>query len=339
MPAVSVIIPLYDKAPTIARALGSVLAQRFGDFELLVIDDGSRDAGPAIVADCTDPRVRLIRQPNAGPGAARNRGAAEARAPLLAFLDADDAWRPGFLEAAVRRLEADARLAAYACAYGCGALEGRHRHPLDGLVDASGLIRLALDTDTARIKAHIDALAASCLVVRRVPFLRRGGYFAERGTHFGEDGYLMAQYVLGERVFFDVARHVEVHFEDSALGLANLGRQPIHPALLRAERLRAAIPPERWPQLGGLLALYRLRFSRRLASAGRGADIALLRRRFPWPSGERRRHLVDELRIDLRCLLGRMGLVGRGPAPAFEPGWLDEQPLAEGDARTLDPAM
>src|SRR5437762_2348532 len=89
---ISIIIPLFDKSAYIERALASIAAQTFDDYEVIVVDDGSRDDGPAKVRDWNDARVRLIQQPNAGPGAARNRGIAEARADWLAFLDADDEW-------------------------------------------------------------------------------------------------------------------------------------------------------------------------------------------------------------------------------------------------------
>jgi glycosyltransferase involved in cell wall biosynthesis len=98
-PAVSVVLPLYNRANTIPRALDSILRQTSPDFEIIVVDDGSTDQGPEIVKRMTDPRIRLIRQPNRGVSAARNRGIAEARAPMIALLDADDAWRPEFLEA------------------------------------------------------------------------------------------------------------------------------------------------------------------------------------------------------------------------------------------------
>jgi glycosyltransferase involved in cell wall biosynthesis len=94
----SVVIPLYNKAPYITRAINSVLSQTFRDFEIIVVDDGSTDRGGDIVAAMVDPRIKVIRQVNAGVSAARNRGIEEAEADLIAFLDADDEWKSGFLE-------------------------------------------------------------------------------------------------------------------------------------------------------------------------------------------------------------------------------------------------
>ena len=98
MSKVSVIIPLYNKSKYIARALDSVFVQTYRDFEVIVVDDGSTDDGPEIVKGYSDPRIRLIYQVNAGPGAARNRGAEESMGPWLAFLDADDELLPDFLK-------------------------------------------------------------------------------------------------------------------------------------------------------------------------------------------------------------------------------------------------
>lgn len=103
--AVSAVIPLYNKAAHIRRALDSVLGQSFAGFELIVVDDGSTDRGGDFVREYKDKRVRLIRQENAGVSAARNRGIAEARAPWIAFLDADDAWKSRFLERAMAAIE------------------------------------------------------------------------------------------------------------------------------------------------------------------------------------------------------------------------------------------
>ena len=107
----SVVIPLYNKAPYIDSTLQSVLAQDCPDFEVLVIDDGSQDEGAQIVARCTDPRVRLLRQINAGVAVARNRGIEAARGQWVCFLDADDWLHPRYLstliEAQQRHPEAE----------------------------------------------------------------------------------------------------------------------------------------------------------------------------------------------------------------------------------------
>jgi glycosyltransferase involved in cell wall biosynthesis len=105
LPAISVVMPLYNKEHEVGRAVQSVLAQTFSDYELLVVDDGSTDKGPDVVAAWNEPRIRMIRQDNGGVSAARNRGIAEARAGLVAFLDADDEWLPEFLETIIRLRE------------------------------------------------------------------------------------------------------------------------------------------------------------------------------------------------------------------------------------------
>jgi glycosyltransferase involved in cell wall biosynthesis len=97
-PAVSVVIPLYNKAATIARAIDSAIRQEAVEVEVVVVDDGSSDGSPEIAARYGK-RITLVRQPNAGPSAARNRGVAVSRHPVVAFLDADDEYLPGCLAA------------------------------------------------------------------------------------------------------------------------------------------------------------------------------------------------------------------------------------------------
>lgn len=96
-PLVSVIIPAYNRAGTIARSIDSVLVQTYRWIEVIVVDDGSTDHTDEVVETYGD-RVILIRQPNGGPSSARNTGAACAKGEIIAFLDSDDTWKPEKLE-------------------------------------------------------------------------------------------------------------------------------------------------------------------------------------------------------------------------------------------------
>lgn len=91
---VSVIIPLYNKAEWVKRAIDSVLSQTFQDFEIVIVDDGSTDGGDKIVEKINDARIKFIRQHNAGAAAARNTGITNSKGQWIAFLDADDVWLP-----------------------------------------------------------------------------------------------------------------------------------------------------------------------------------------------------------------------------------------------------
>jgi glycosyltransferase involved in cell wall biosynthesis len=102
-PKVSVVIPVLNRPVAVRRAIDSVLAQTFQDFEIIVVDDGSTDETAAAVHACVDPRITLIRHDRRrGGGAARNTGIRAGSAPYVAFLDSDDEWLPTKLQ---RQLE------------------------------------------------------------------------------------------------------------------------------------------------------------------------------------------------------------------------------------------
>ena len=106
MPRVSVIIPVYNGAATIDRALKSVFDQTFKDFEIVICDDGSTDDTPAVLAKYGD-RIRVVRQANRGLPAARNAAVAASGGESLALIDHDDEWLPNKLEIEVAAMTAD----------------------------------------------------------------------------------------------------------------------------------------------------------------------------------------------------------------------------------------
>lgn len=132
MPAISVVVPLYQSERTIAETMRSILAQTFADFEVIVVNDASSDGGPAIVESFGDPRVRIVAQENRGLAGARNSGIRNATAPYIAFIDADDLWHPEKLEWHKRHLDANP---AVGVSFSHSRLIGEASEPL-GLVQS-----------------------------------------------------------------------------------------------------------------------------------------------------------------------------------------------------------
>jgi glycosyltransferase involved in cell wall biosynthesis len=117
-PQISVVIPVFNGEHTIKRALDSVFAQTFSELEVIVVDDASTDGTAGLVAQYNDKRLTLVRcAENLGAGAARNKGIAQARGKWVAFLDADDAWKPEKLMRQVELLRSSSKPVG-ACATG-----------------------------------------------------------------------------------------------------------------------------------------------------------------------------------------------------------------------------
>lgn len=117
IPAVSVVIPLYNKGPYIARAIQSVLSQTIQDFEIIIVDGQSTDDGPRIVKSFQDKRIIFINQIGKGVSSARNEGIEHSKSDFIAFLDADDEWMPDHLETLLRLRYAYPEAGAYTTAY------------------------------------------------------------------------------------------------------------------------------------------------------------------------------------------------------------------------------
>ncbi|MHA4870301.1 glycosyltransferase family 2 protein [Duganella sp. PWIR1] len=317
-PLFAVIVPLYNKRNTVERTIRSVLAQTEQRFELIIVDDGGTDDSVELVEAFSDPRLRLIRQPNMGPGGARNRGVAESTAPFLAFLDADDNWRPRHLERALAALEENPQVAAFVSSFDVGDYAQIYPNKIPMLVNQSGVWTMPQDSTPEQVKLGVDASQTSCMVVRRSSFEKYGGFYEKNRCTYGEDTYMFAPMFICEPIYFSLHQEVDFHVEDSALGQAHAGAHPPHPSLVDPEpfkKLGASQPV----LLAKYLAIQRQIYTRRLAKFGRYRDIARLRKAFPPPPPGA--NFIKERKVDLLCLLASLGLrKGKGKVPA--PLWM-----------------
>lgn len=241
MTLVSVVVPLYNKAAYVLRALDSIAAQTVRDFELIVIDDGSSDGGADLVAKFSDSRVRLIRQANAGPGAARNRGLREARAPYVAFIDADDFWLPDFLEANIALLERYPCAAAVCCGWleypgGASRMEAWRARGIE-----EGLFIISQQTTAERLFAMIGYLHPSTVLARSDAVRRWGGFYEDRCL-YGEDSALWLRVLLNEPFYFHFSPLARMDVEASELCRNYQQARPIEPFLRDPSILRDACP-------------------------------------------------------------------------------------------------
>jgi glycosyltransferase involved in cell wall biosynthesis len=177
-------MPLFNKEKEVSRALQSVLAQTVSDFELIVVNDGSTDNGPEVARTCEDPRIKVIDQKNAGVSAARNRGIREARSELIAFLDADDEWKPTFLDTILALESQFSACSVFATAYLSCDVKGRLLNPVVRGIPSpcwTGIL-----PNYFAIAARSDPLLCSSAVAVTKEAIHAVGYFPV-GVALGED--------------------------------------------------------------------------------------------------------------------------------------------------------
>ncbi|WP_051350466.1 glycosyltransferase family 2 protein [Dyadobacter alkalitolerans] len=178
----SVIIPLYNKASHIEKAVDSVLRQTFQDFELIIIDDGSTDGGVSKLGRYEDSRLRIIRQSNFGVSISRNIGVSNARFSLVAFLDADDWWDERFLEEMDQLIAKFPEAAMYGSAYYV-VKNGTHKPAQIGL--EAGFEAGYIDYFQVYSRTFWVPINCSFVVLRKSVFEDESGFKPE--LKFGED--------------------------------------------------------------------------------------------------------------------------------------------------------
>ena len=192
----SVIIPLYNKAPYVRKALETVCAQTYRDYEIIVINDGSTDNSAIIAEEFLNSvdgiSYKILQQKNAGVAAARNNGVAQANGDYLAFLDADDWWEPTYLERMAQLIEDYPDAGLYASNY---------------VYYKPGKTHVALNIPTGYInypKAYYESGAmpvwTGATIIPKVVFDEMGGFPV--GIKLGEDFLLWAKIALQYKVAF-----------------------------------------------------------------------------------------------------------------------------------------
>ena len=187
---ISVVIPLYNKERAIRHTLETVLGQTYQNFEIVIVNDGSTDNSVSEAQKVNDPRIRIINQKNAGVSAARNRGIEEAKYDLIAFLDADDEWKPTYLETQMALAEKYPQCNVFATNYEFRDSEGNvrptiiRRLPFDG---EDGVL-----TNYFEVASHSHPpICSITIMVRKTAIQDVGGFPV--GIAAGEDLLTWAQ--------------------------------------------------------------------------------------------------------------------------------------------------
>jgi glycosyltransferase involved in cell wall biosynthesis len=288
-------MPLHDKREFVVRAVNAVLGQTWRDLELVVVDDGSTDGGADLLATIADPRLRVMRTERRGPGAARNTGARNSRAPWIAFVDADDEWHPTFLEKALAAARSAAETVLVFCdVYARGQAPRR-------LKIGSGTLN---DYFEARMRYRV-AVSSSSNLIRAEHFAAIGGF--PEDFRYAEDIETWLR-LSCRGPFYFIAEPLCVIEAGAARTIARgahplervAGLQRLFDSFAALER-SGAMRPEHVPACRRFMQHQRGRQALHLAAAGRRLQALQLLSRVPFNSHTWR----DWARCVARVLLRR----------------------------------
>jgi glycosyltransferase involved in cell wall biosynthesis len=218
-PTISVIMPAFQAEAFIARSIRSAQQQTVRPLESRVSVDGSTDRTAEVAAACGD-LVRVIRQENGGPAAARNRGAREARGEWLAFLDSDDAWLPQKLERQVASIDDSVTLVHTFCT-----------------VDQNS--RFTPETQRFDTLWERNTVCTSSVLIRKTEFDAVGGFDADRSIMAVEDYNLWLR-VLHRGCQFRVIREGLVEYTPAPNNLSGQYGRMVRSELNNVEKIRVA---------------------------------------------------------------------------------------------------
>lgn len=218
MVKLSVVMSVYNGAASLEATLQSIYAQSVGDFELIVVDDGSTDATPSILAAQTDPRLRVITQPNTGLTRALIRGCSEARAALIARHDAGDRSHPDRFGKQLALIESDPSIVLVSCTTSYVAPRGERLYVVRGDADAVQRSLREDGVDAIRGLTHHGSA-----MFRRDAYLAAGGYRA--AFWFAQDLDLWVRLAREGRIAFVDDVLYEARVEVDAISSTNRAEQ------------------------------------------------------------------------------------------------------------------
>ena len=194
----SVVIPLYNKAPYVGKTVESVLVQTFGDYELIIVDNGSTDGSTDIVTRFEDARIQIHRlEENVGVSNARNKGVSLSTSPYIIFLDADDWWEPTFLEEIAGLIERHPGAGIYGTGYWI-VKNGKKRLAPIGVEE--GFTEGEINYCQVYAKTLCMPLTSITVAIPRAVFDETGGF--KPHLKLGEDFDLWIRIALKHKVVF-----------------------------------------------------------------------------------------------------------------------------------------
>lgn len=275
---ISIIIPCFQKNETLQRCLKSIRFEHT-EIEILLVDDGS--SPPVHIKEAEKyPQLRIIRQENAGPGAARNRGAAEAVGRYLLFLDADDFLHPDFEKTIAPQIKKNLGVIVGAFHYLGKSMS--HFPYLLGEKKEEGFLPV-LQMDQKSFRQACDFFAAGTCLIQREIFQKTKGYYAVKKVLFGEDIYLWLQVMLFCPQIYRLPQ-VVVMIDDnhSSLGIGKKADKPISAlALCSTSEFFPFCINKSHKFLSEFLLLYRKEVSIRLIHENRLRDFFVFCAQFP----------------------------------------------------------
>ena len=280
MAEVDIIIPLYNKADTIARTIRSVQHQTVKDWRLIIVNDGSTDNGPDIVAGIDDARIEIIHQENKGPGAARNAALSRATAPYTSFIDADDEWYPWFLENCLAAIKQN-DVALVAATYYRWP-EGIDETPIwekKGI--KPGTYSITGTEDVHWVTIYRGFFKVWHTLLKTEVAKKYDGFYEKNKCLSGEDTTFFLRILFNETALIITPPAVRHHIEHSELGAYIDIVRPVAPFVTEPEAVLNYCPQEKKKLLESLLDLFAVNDARRMARAGKKRTAVELLKKFP----------------------------------------------------------